>query len=235
MDHSESINEIAAALAAAQGEFKAVAKDKTAKAGAYSYKYADIADVLSMALPVLSKHKLALIQATDVDGGAIFLRTRIVHASGQWIESEYPVCDVRAGDHQKMGGALTYARRYAASSLLGIASEEDTDAQGAAEPAGRTARSQQSAPRQAVDQKPQDRQRAVASRDPSPGEKGVKAVMLHAIGLAETEADLNDWIKDVKTQDALNELDDADKDDVRRAWGAKRTELRTATQGQEAA
>lgn len=233
MLHSDAINEIAAALAAAQGEFKAVAKDKTAKAGQYSYKYSDIADVLEMALPVLSKHKLALVQATDVDSGAIILRTRVVHASGQWIESGYPVCSASGQNHQQMGGALTYARRYAASSLLGIASDEDTDAQEAAQPVGRDSRRPQSAPRQQ-----ETRQAAgqpAAARDPSPGEKGVKAAMLYAISLAESEADLNDWIKDPKTQGALEALDDTAKDEVRRSWGSKRSDLRVAAQGQQEA
>ncbi|MGQ3671829.1 ERF family protein [Xanthobacter sp. TB0136] len=219
MQHSEQINEIAAALAAAQGEFKAVAKDKTAKAGAYSYKYSDIADVLAMALPVLSKHKLALVQATDMDGGAILLRTRLAHASGQWVESVYPVCDVRAGDHQKMGGALTYARRYAVSSLLGIASEEDTDAQEAAPPVAR-GRANDAPARKP----PQQR------NEPKPGDKGATAALLHAIGLCESEAELNAWYQDDATKRAMSGLAEGDFADVRASWAARRKAVRQQTE-----
>lgn len=223
MLQSEQINEVAAALSAAQGEFKAVAKDKTAKAGAYSYKYSDIADVLAMALPVLSKHKLALVQATDMDGGAILLRTRLAHASGQWIESIYPVCDVRAGDHQKMGGALTYARRYAASSLLGIASEEDADAQEASPPVARN-RSNEAPARQTTQRRD----------EPKPGDKGAVAALLHAIGLCESEAELNGWYQDDATKQAMSSLPDGDYADVRSAWAARRSLIRSR-QEQEAA
>lgn len=143
MRTSEAINEIAGALAKAQGEMPPIDKSKTgkvqgtSKAGKdfnFEYKYADIADILSAALPVLSKSGLALVQATEIAGNDLNIVTRIVHQSGQWIESDYPVCSI-GGDHQKMGGALTYARRYAACSLLGIAPEEDVDgSEGKSEP-----------------------------------------------------------------------------------------------------
>lgn len=141
---SEAINEIATALAAAQGEFKPVPKTRqgkiegeskgTGKAFSFSYAYADIADVLSNVIPVLSKHGLAVIQPTMMDGGVLTIVTRIVHASGQWFESDYPVCSIQ-GDHKKMGGALTYSRRYALCSMIGVAPDEDIDGDGADEPA----------------------------------------------------------------------------------------------------
>jgi hypothetical protein len=98
--------------------------------GSYTYKYADVADVLSMARPVLAKHKIALVQTTSMQGGALILVTRLAH-DGQWFESDYPVCQIGA-DHKEMGSALTYARRYAASAILGVASEDDADGEGAA-------------------------------------------------------------------------------------------------------
>jgi hypothetical protein len=60
----------------------------------------------------------------------MYIATRIMHSSGQWIESLYPVCGI-SGDHQKMGGALTYARRYSLCSMVGVAADEDIDGQGA--------------------------------------------------------------------------------------------------------
>jgi ERF superfamily len=131
----DALNELATALAAAQGEFPIIEKNRTAQLkevahgapnGLREYKYADLADVLKGILPVLSKHKLAVLQPTFVEAGHIFVRTRLVHASGQWIECEYPVCAVHV-DHQRMGSALTYAKRYALCALLGVAADEDND------------------------------------------------------------------------------------------------------------
>ena len=123
---SDTLNELAAALAAAQGEFPVINKSRTAHLNDTTqaagepreYKYADLADVLKGVLPILSKHKLAVLQPTFVEAGHIFVRTRLVHASGQWIECEYPVCAVHV-DHQRMGSALTYAKRYALCALAG--------------------------------------------------------------------------------------------------------------------
>lgn len=142
MRTSEAINEIAAALAKAQGEFVTVEKRKhasargTSKAGkeySISYAYADISDVLAAVLPVLAKHGLSVIQPTCLNENGMYINTRLMHASGQWIESDYPVCSIQ-GDHQKMGGALTYSRRYALSSLVGVAADEDVDGEGAEAP-----------------------------------------------------------------------------------------------------
>lgn len=131
---SEQINEISKALAEAQVELTNPQKNKTAKAGSYSYKYADIADVLDCVRPVLAKHGIAVSQPTIVDGEILIVQTRLSHTTGQWMTSDYPVCRIN-GDHQKMGAALTYARRYALTSMVGVAAEEDTDGQGAAEAA----------------------------------------------------------------------------------------------------
>jgi len=125
---SNEIAEIAAALAEAQGEYPPITKDKEADAGTYKYKYADLGDVLAAIRPVLAKHGLALIQPTIIDAGTIFVRSRVIHKSGQWIESEFPVAAYSGARHQQVGAALSYARRYAACSLLSIAAEEDTDA-----------------------------------------------------------------------------------------------------------
>jgi ERF superfamily len=146
---STDINEIAAALAGAQGEFPSIEKRRQAlvegvsrtsgKPYKLSYAYADIADVLSAVLPVLSKHKLAIVQPTLVDERGMFIKTRLMHASGQWIQSEYPVASV-TGDHQRMGGAVTYARRYALCALIGVAADEDVDGQTAEDVAPKRAR-----------------------------------------------------------------------------------------------
>lgn len=140
MKTSDIINEIATALAKAQGEFPVIQKNKDGKVQgvskgsgkeySFAYKYADIADVIAAVSKVLAANGIAFVQPTEFNSDGMMIATRLIHSSGQWIESEYPVCSV-TGDHQKMGGALTYARRYALCSLIGVAAEEDKDGEGA--------------------------------------------------------------------------------------------------------
>lgn len=126
---SEETGEIAAALAAAQAKFEAVGKDKTAKIdsakGKYQYTYADLASILAAVRKPLSENGLAVVQVITWGEGHSWLVTRLLHSSGQSIESTYPL---REYDRpQEMGSALTYARRYSLTALLGIAAEEDDD------------------------------------------------------------------------------------------------------------
>lgn len=131
MIHSDAINELAAALAAARVEFKPFAKDQTAKVQAksganYEYKYADLAALFEATTPALSKHGLALSQWPSINsGGRFVLVTLLTHASGQWLAAEYPLGTYDRP--QEQGSAITYAKRYAASSALGIAAEADDD------------------------------------------------------------------------------------------------------------
>lgn len=128
------VAELVAALAEAQGEFPPIEKGKTAtvqgkdgKQG-YSYRYADIADVLAAVRPVLSKHGLAILQRTKPRNGKTMLLTELRHQSGQMIDSEVELTAAPTNP-QQFGGMLTYLRRYEVVTLLGIAAEEDTDAQ----------------------------------------------------------------------------------------------------------
>jgi hypothetical protein len=124
---------LAAALAAAQSVMPTVVKDRVAKIGpGREYRYADLATILATVRPVLGAHGLALTQRTQIRGDAIVLLTELRHASGEVLDSEYPVAAIGAR-HQDMGGALTYARRYALCGLIGIAADEDDD--GASAPA----------------------------------------------------------------------------------------------------
>jgi ERF superfamily len=79
----------------------------------------------------LGKHEIATVQSTSIDSesGLIRLTTVLAHSSGEWVSSDWPVCPVgeTAASH-KMGAALTYARRYALFTLVGIAGEDDLDA-----------------------------------------------------------------------------------------------------------
>lgn len=125
MKTSESIAALAASLATAQGELKNVEKGKINPH--FKSRYADIADGLDVVRPVFSKHGLSVVQATDYmpDTGVFVLVTRIIHKSGEWIESTYPL--PTGGKPQDVGSALTYARRYALFSLAGVAGTDEDD------------------------------------------------------------------------------------------------------------
>lgn len=127
--NSEQTNEINAALAKAQGEIKNPAKNHTNPH--FKTKYADLTDGLDVIRPTLSKHGIAIIQMTDVVDGFVVVFTRLAHTSGQYYESRYPV-DV-AGNHQKLGGSLTYAKRQALFAICGVAGDDDSDGNEATE------------------------------------------------------------------------------------------------------
>jgi ERF superfamily len=122
MKTSETISAIATAFATAQAELKNAPFDR--ENPHYKSRYATLASVRDTVAPVLSKQGLAVIQTTDIVDGTWCVLTRLMHKSGEWIESVYPF---NLDKPQAMGSALTYARRYALSSICGIASEEDDD------------------------------------------------------------------------------------------------------------
>jgi hypothetical protein len=122
---SEQINEVATALAKAQGELKNPVK--SAENAHFRNRYADLATGLDAIRPILSKHGIVLTQMTFMDGDMVMLDTRIVHgASGQWFRSTYPVGRFPM-KHQEVGSAITYARRYAGFAIVGIAGADDDD------------------------------------------------------------------------------------------------------------
>jgi hypothetical protein len=133
MYQSESINELAGALAKAQAEITHAKKDENNPF--FNKKYADLPAVIDAARAALSKNGLCVIQATQMmDDGRVYLVTQLSHSSGQWIRSSYPLKPVR-DDPQGMGSALTYARRYAYASIVGVAaSGEDDDGNAASNP-----------------------------------------------------------------------------------------------------
>jgi hypothetical protein len=135
---SESIGAIAAALAKAQGELTNPEKSLTATLRSpfpperdRTFRYASLASGLDIVRKNLGQHEIATIQTTRIDEatGQIRLTTLLVHASGEWISSDWPVCaSSETAAPQRMGAALTYARRYALFTLVGIAGEDDLDA-----------------------------------------------------------------------------------------------------------
>jgi hypothetical protein len=135
---SETIGTIASALAKAQGELVnpekslvGTIRSETPGATERSFRYAPLSSGLEIVRKTLSQHEIATVQTTSIDesAGIVRLSTVLAHASGEWIASDWPVCaiDETAAPH-RMGAALTYARRYALFTLVGIAGEDDLDA-----------------------------------------------------------------------------------------------------------
>ena len=144
---SKSIGTIAGALAKAQAELTNPEKSLTAtirspfpRESDRTFRYASLSSGLDIVRKALGKHEIATVQTTAIDeAGLIRLTTVLAHSSGEWVSSDWPVCPVSetAAPH-RMGAALTYARRYALFTLVGIAGEDDLDAPdlGAAPKAG---------------------------------------------------------------------------------------------------
>jgi hypothetical protein len=134
---SESIGTIAGALAKAQAELTNPEKSLTAtirspfpRESDRTFRYASLSSGLDIVRKALGKHEIATVQTTAIDeAGLIRLTTVLAHSSGEWVSSDWPVCPVgeTAAPH-RMGAALTYARRYALFTLVGIAGEDDLDA-----------------------------------------------------------------------------------------------------------
>jgi ERF superfamily protein len=135
---SESVGAIAAALAKAQVDIinpekslVGVIPSSGPRELGRAFRYAPLSSGLEIARKSLGRHEIAIVQSTAIDKEAalIHLHTMLVHSSGEWMASEWPVCPVSdAGSPQRMGSALTYARRYALFALVGIAGEDDLDA-----------------------------------------------------------------------------------------------------------
>ena len=122
---SEQINELAAALAKAQGEFTAIPKSDVNPF--FKSKYAGLPDVVAGASPILSRNGLAISQfIVQNELGEDCLKTYLLHASGQFIEHSMKMYLGKL-DSQGMGSATTYARRYAYMSVLGLVADEDDD------------------------------------------------------------------------------------------------------------
>jgi ERF superfamily protein len=135
---SESVAALASALAKAEAELVNPEKSLTATIrtgasgeGERTFRYAPLSHGLDIVRKTLGQHEIATMQTTVIDqaSGLVNLTTVLAHASGEWIASDWPVCPITdiASPH-RMGAALTYARRYALFTLVGIAGEDDIDA-----------------------------------------------------------------------------------------------------------
>lgn len=179
MMHSDSFAQLAAALAAAQGEFPSIPKDRTVTVKSrrqredgsraeYTFSYAPLDTILSCVRPALSKNGLALVQAVIVAaGGAEMLRTTLLHSSGEWIANEIPIFTSGADNaSQAYGSGLTYARRYSVTALLCLAADEDDDGNGAGDGDDVTKVMRQSGKAAAPATRPRDNASAVQEGEP---------------------------------------------------------------------
>ncbi len=145
---SPSIGSLAAALAKAQSELvnpekslAATIRSEGAGGVEQTFRYAPLSSGLEIVRKTLGQHEIATVQTTSTDqaAGIVNLTTVLAHASGEWIASDWPVCAIsEAAAPHRMWAALTYARRYALFTLVGIAGEDDLDAPDIATPTSRT-------------------------------------------------------------------------------------------------
>ena len=127
MNQSESIKGLLEGLVKAQSEFKTLPKDKEG----YGYKYTDLDTVISTVRPILIKHNIGFMQTLTTVNGRDGLTTRLFNTAGEWIEDTFllpAVTMAKTNAAQNVGASITYMKRYALCAVLGISSDEDTDA-----------------------------------------------------------------------------------------------------------
>lgn len=128
MKRSESIKELATALANAQGDFKPAEFDGVNPH--FRSKYATLTSVMNSIREPMKKNGLSVVQVVfELEKGMI-LETTVFHASGEWLSSDMPLY-ISKDDMQGLGSAITYAKRYAISAMLGIVADDDDDANAA--------------------------------------------------------------------------------------------------------
>jgi len=202
METSLTINEIGAAFAKAQLELQNPPKNK--ENPHFKSKYVDLSDGLEVIRKTFGKHGLSFVQATKAHENVIILHTRIIHSSGQWIESTYPVSGLEK--HQAMGSALTYARRYALFAMVGVAGEDDDDGNSAAEA------------KPVIKAKPKN----VVS--PEDSEK-IYNSMIQVINMAKTLDDLKNWATDEKNKSAKSLMLAEHQSSISELYAVKKKEL----------
>ena len=233
---SDSIGALAAALAKAQAEIQNPEKSLTAtivspfpREAMRSFRYAPLSSGLDLVRKCLGQHEIATVQATAIDGdsGLIRLTTTLVHASGEWVSSDWPVCPVSetAAPH-RLGAALTYARRYALFTLVGIAGEDDLDAPDLTPAVGPSASASASqAPSQHL-QSPEKRARPEKSR-PAPlspdASKTIQAQLISELEHLKDPEALATWAH--RALPLKNNLSAADAQAVESAFATRLNEL----------
>lgn len=124
MNKSESINELATALAKAQAQMTSAKKDSSNPF--FKSKYADLAAVVEAVKKPLADNGLSYVQTTDTDDGtAVLVETMLMHTSGQWISGRLRMPVAKPNDPQALGSVITYARRYGLQAMTGVPADDD--------------------------------------------------------------------------------------------------------------
>jgi hypothetical protein len=200
MRTSEQINEIAGALAKAQAGVKSALKDSVNPH--FKSKYADLSAVKDAIGDCLSKNDIAVVQAHDIlESGAVVLKTRLMHKSGQWLEGQYLVRPVKE-DPQGYASATTYARRISLAAMVGVVADEDDDGNAAS---------------QRGNYEPPARP-APKAEDKTAAAKSYVDEAIKAIGTLTDAASLNAWVEANKTK--LERLRDVYDEGSRQVSGA---------------
>lgn len=126
MNKSDNITDLAKALVLTQSELKTVIRG--AENPFFKSKYADLSSIIESIRPILKKHDLCFLHIPDRDA----IECVIMHTSGQYISGHYPIL-TQKNDPQALGSATTYAKRYSLSAMLGLATDDDDDANSAME------------------------------------------------------------------------------------------------------
>jgi len=124
-----NIAQVAAALSKAQGEFRAVPKGREVEVrmksgGKYSFAYAELQDILAMARKPLAENGLAVVFGVENLAGKVSVSATLIHSSGEYIQST--ITGAYSSDMKELGGAVSYLKRYAVQSVLGIATGDES-------------------------------------------------------------------------------------------------------------
>lgn len=122
MNKSETIAQLAEAMAVAQGEMENATKNATNPH--FKSNYADLAEVLNTVRPVLSRNGISVTQFPSFGEGLVHVETVIAHKSGEWM-SEKCSAPAQRNDAQGIGSAISYLRRYSLAAIVGVAQEDD--------------------------------------------------------------------------------------------------------------
>jgi hypothetical protein len=191
METSTELDALAEALAEFQGAPKAVQRNRTVKVKgttkngkeySYDFKYATLDHILDVIREPMKDTGLSVIQGVSADEGGLSITTRLMHKSGQWMESTMPIYLGPDKSPQAVGSAITYAKRYSLTAMLGIVADEDDDGNAAEgnqmDVQGRKSPTQKAAPKQKADADPEHVRMA----------KGLLAKLQQCGAAAETDA-----------------------------------------------
>lgn len=199
---SETLSALVSALAKASPDFGEVTRNKEVKvktqAGEYKFRYATLDNIIAATFPALHANGLVLLQLPVMSGRGLVLISRLMHESGEFIESGLPLQG--GSDPKALGSAITYARRYAASALLGVAVEDDDDAGAASGHPTETLRERALPRRQQPSQQSRPPGRDASESPPSqergdrPSAAPVWDVVSGSTGQVQTAEDAKKWI-----------------------------------------